>query len=148
MKDKPLKESLLKLIELSKEKLSDNQSVIFEINEDVKILLKSELNKDCSEYRFQIDIYAIKHIFKEHGNVKKEDSRGQIAVQDNDILLLVDVLQEPDLVFSSGNNKLGKETITFVKMIEDKYVVVQEVREGKKIIALNSMSIFKKKRTK
>ena len=148
MEDKPLKESLLKLIELSKEKVIENQSVIFEINEEVKVLLKSELNKDCSEYHFQIDIYAIKHIFKEHGNVKKEDSRGQIAIQDNDILLLIDVLQEPDLVFNSGNNKLGKETITFVKMIEDKYVVVQEVRDGKKMIALNSMRIFKKKRIK
>ena len=148
MEGKPLKESLLKLVELSKEKVIENQSIIFEINEDVKVLLESELSKDCSEYRFQIDIYAIKHIFKEHGNVIKEDSRGQIAVQDDDILLLIDVLQEPDLVFNSGNNKLGKETITFVKMIEDKYVVVQEVRDGKKMISLNSMRIFKKKRTK
>ena len=148
MEGKPLKELLLKLIELSKEKVIENQSIIFEINEDVKVLLESELSKDCSEYRFQIDIYAIKHIFKEHGNVIKEDSRGQIAVQDDDILLLIDVLQEPDLVFNSGNNKLGKETITFVKMIEDKYVVVQEVRDGKKMISLNSMRIFKKKRTK
>ena len=148
MENKPLKESLLKLVELSKEKVIENQSIIFEINEDVKVLLESELSKDCSEYRFQIDIYAIKHIFKEHGNVIKEDSRGQIAVQDDDILLLIDVLQEPDLVFNSGNNKLGKETITFVKMIEDKYVVVQEVRDGKKMISLNSMRIFKKKRTK
>ena len=148
MEGKTLKESLLKLVELSKEKVIENQSIIFEINEDVKVLLESELSKDCSEYRFQIDIYAIKHIFKEHGNVIKEDSRGQIAVQDDDILLLIDVLQEPDLVFNSGNNKLGKETITFVKMIEDKYVVVQEVRDGKKMISLNSMRIFKKKRTK
>ena len=148
MEGKTLKESLLKLVELSKEKVIENQSIIFEINENVKVLLESELSKDCSEYRFQIDIYAIKHIFKEHGNVIKEDSRGQIAVQDDDILLLIDVLQEPDLVFNSGNNKLGKETITFVKMIEDKYVVVQEVRDGKKMISLNSMRIFKKKRTK
>ena len=89
MENKPLKESLLKLVELSKEKVIENQSIIFEINENVKVLLESELSKDCSEYRFQIDIYAIKHIFKEHGNVIKEDSRGQIAVQDDDILLLI-----------------------------------------------------------
>ena len=75
-------------------------------------------------------------------------NRGQIAIQDNDILLLIDVLQEPDLIFNSGKNKLGKETATFMKMIDDKYVVVQEVREGRKTIAFNSMRIFKTKRTK
>jgi len=52
------------------------------------------------------------------------------------------------LIFSSGKNKLGKETITFVKMINNKYLVVQEVRDGKKTIALNSMRVFKTKRTK
>ena len=148
MTSTPLKKSLLELIELSKDKVVKNQAVTFEINEDVKNLLGSELNKDCSEYRFQIDIYAIKHIFKEHGDSKKEENRGQIAVQDNDIILLLEVLQEPDLVFNSGKNKLGKDTVTFVKMIDDKYVVVQEVREGRKTIALNSMRIFKTKRTK
>ena len=148
MTTNPLKESLLALIELSKEKVVKNQTVTFEINADVKTLLASELEKDCSEYHFQIDIYAIKHIFKEHGDSKKEEKRGQIAVQNNDILLLLDVLQEPDLIFNSGKNKLGKDTVTFVKMIDDKYVVVQEVREGRKTIALNSMRIFKTKRTK
>ncbi len=148
MIDNSLKESLLKLIELSKSKVIQNQTVTFEINVEVKDLLAVELKKDCSEYHFQIDIYAIKHIFKEHGDVKKEENRGQIAIQDNDILLLIDVLQEPDLIFNSGKNKLGKETVTFMKIIDDKYVVVQEVREGRKTIALNSMRIFKTKRTK
>jgi hypothetical protein len=145
---KPLKESLLELIELSKDKVVKNQAVTFEINTDVKKLLEVELEKDCSEYQFQIDIYAIKHIFKEHGDSKKEENRGQIAVQDDDIILLLDVLQEPDLIFNSGKNNIGKDTVTFVKMIDDKYVVVQEVREGRKTIALNSMRIFKTKRTK
>jgi hypothetical protein len=148
MEDKSLKESLLHLVELSKEKVIKNQSVTFEINSEVKNLLEAELNKDCAEYYFQIDIYAIKHIFKEHGDIKREEARGQIAIQDEDILLLVDVLQEPDLIFSSGKNKLGKDTITFVKMINNKYLVVQEVRDGKKTIALNSMRVFKTKRTK
>jgi phage-Barnase-EndoU-ColicinE5/D-RelE like nuclease3 len=63
-------------------------------------------------------------------------------------LLIPNVLKNPDLVFESGKNKLGKDSITFVKQFEDKYIVVQEVREGKKTIALNSMRIFKTKRVK
>ena len=148
MEDNSLKESLLHLVELSKEKVIKNQSVTFEINSEVKNLLEAELNKDCSEYCFQIDIYRNKTYFQRAWRYKKKEARGQIAIQDEDILLLVDVLQKPDLVFSSGKNKLGKETITFVKMIHNKYVVVQEVRDGKKTIALNSMRVFKAKRTK
>jgi hypothetical protein len=40
---KPLKESLLELIELSKEKVVKNQAVIFNINDNIKTLLESEL---------------------------------------------------------------------------------------------------------
>jgi hypothetical protein len=78
MEDKSLKESLLKLVELSKEKVIKNQSVTFEINSEVKNLLEAELNKDCSEYCFQIDIYAIKHIFKEHGDIKKKKQEDKL----------------------------------------------------------------------
>jgi hypothetical protein len=99
------------------------------------------------EYSFQIDIYAIKHILKEHGNESKEDTRGQIAVKDEDILLVFDVLQFPDLILNSGKNKLGKETITFIKQVDNRYVIIQEVRTGLKTVALNSMRIFKTKRT-
>jgi hypothetical protein len=52
--DNSLKESLLKLIELSKSKVVQNQVVTFEINVEVKDLLEVELKKDCSEYHFQI----------------------------------------------------------------------------------------------
>ncbi len=41
-----------------------------------------------------------------------------------------------------------KETITFIKLIEDKYMVIKEARTGKKTIALNSMRITKIKRIK
>ena len=78
MIDNSLKESLLKLIELSKNKVVQNQTVTFEINVEVKDLLEVELKKDCSEYHFQIDIYAIKHIFKEHGDVKKKKIEGKL----------------------------------------------------------------------
>ena len=146
--NKPLQEALQELIELSRKKEVKNQSVTFELADEVKELLENELGKSVAGFVFQIDIYAIKHIFKEHGDEKKEAIRGQIAIKDDDIFLLIDVLQTPDIVFDSGKNKMGKDTLTFVKSFEGKYVVVQEIREGRKTIALNSMRIFKAKRTK
>jgi len=60
---------------------------------------------------------------------------------------MLDVLQFPDLILNSGKNKLGKETITFIKQIDNRYVIIQEVRTGRKTVALNSMRKFKTKRT-
>jgi hypothetical protein len=145
--DSLIKESIIRLIALAHKNESKNHAVKFPINDEVKSLLEDEMEFNFDEYSFQIDIYAIKHILKEHGNESKEDTRGQIAVNDEDILLMLDVLQFPDLILNSGKNKLGKETITFIKQIDNRYVIIQEVRTGRKTVALNSMRIFKTKRT-
>ena len=141
------KERIIRLIVLAHTNESKNHAVKFPINDEVKALLEDKMEHNFDEYSFQIDIYAIKHILKEHANESKEDSRGQVAVNDEDILLVLDVLQFPDLILNSGKNKLGKETITFIKQIDNRYVIIQEVRTGRKTVALNSMRIFKTKRT-
>ena len=104
-----------------------------------------QFDKDLSEYCFQIDMYAIRHIFKEHSDTKKEESRGQIVVNEDDIHLVFDVLYQPDLFFYDGKSRLGKDIFVFQKLIGNKYVIIKEVREGKKKIALHSMRIFKTK---
>ena len=147
IEDSLTKESIIRLIELAHTNELKNHAVKFPINDEVKALLEEEMEYNFDEYSFQIDIYAIKHILKEHGNESKEDTRGQIAVKDEDILLVFDVLQFPDLILNSGKNKLGKETITFIKQVDNRYVIIQEVRTGRKTVALNSMRIFKTKRT-
>lgn len=52
MIDNSLKESLLKLIELSKSKVVQNQTVTFEINLEVKDLLEVELKKGLFRISF------------------------------------------------------------------------------------------------
>lgn len=143
-----ISESLIQLIDNSRKRNFKNETIIFEINENVSNMIYSELKINVSEYKFQIDIYSIRHIFKEHGNAKKEADRGQIAVTEKDIILIPEILQTPDIVLNSGKNKLGKDTITFIKYFDDKYVVINEIREGRKTISLNTMRIFKTKRTK
>ena len=104
-----------------------------------------QFEKDLSEYNFQIDMYAIRHIFKEHTDTKKEESRGQIVINESDLLLVFDVLNQPDLFFYDGKSRLGKDIFVFQKLIGNRYVIIKEVREGKKKIALHSMRIFKTK---
>ena len=104
-----------------------------------------QFEKDLSEYNFQIDMYAIRHIFKDHTDAKKEESRGQIVINESDLLLVFDVLNQPDLFFYDGKSRLGKDIFVFQKLIGNRYVIIKEVREGKKKIALHSMRIFKTK---
>ena len=140
-----LKNQLETLINLAKSESNINETIQFEANTEILEQMGLQFDKDLSEYCFQIDMYAIRHIFKEHSDTKKEESRGQIVVNEDDIHLVFDVLYQPDLFFYDGKSRLGKDIFVFQKLIGNKYVIIKEVREGKKRIALHSMRIFKTK---
>ena len=140
-----LKEQLEALINLAKSDSNINETIVFEAHPEILDQMGKQFEKDLSGYIFQIDMYAIRHIFKEHTDAKKEESRGQIVVNESDILLVFDVLNQPDLFFYDGKSRLGKDIFVFQKLIGNKYVIIKEVREGKKRIALHSMRIFKAK---
>jgi hypothetical protein len=101
---------------------------------------------NLSGYVHMVDIYAIRHIMKSHGNEQKEAMRGQKAVSVSDFEQLTVILSEPDVVFYDGRNKIGRDVFQFHKRIGDLYVVLQEVRTGKRQLALNSMRIIRAKR--
>jgi anion-transporting ArsA/GET3 family ATPase len=140
-----LKIQIKTLIDLAKTDSNKNEFVAFDGDSDILEQMSNQFGKSLSDYSFQVDMYAIRHIFKEHSDSKKEESRGQIAITDEDILLIFDVLFNPDLFFYDGKSRLGKDIFVFQKLIENKYVVIKEIREGKKRIALHSMRIFKAK---
>ena len=140
-----LKIQVQTLINLAKSESNNNEQIVFEVDSEILKLMSEQLEKDLSEYLFQIDMYSIRHIFKEHSDSKKEEPRGQVVVTEEDILLVLEVLREPDLLFYDGKSRLGKDIFVFQKLIQNKYVVIKEVREGKKKIALHSMRIFKTK---
>jgi thioredoxin-related protein len=145
MNHEDLKIQIQTLIDLAKSDSNANEFIIFEGYSEILKQMGEQFGKDLSEYVFQIDMYAIRHIFKEHSDIKKEENRGQIAITEKDILLIFDVLTDPDLFFYDGKSRLGKDIFVFQKLIDNKYVVIKEIREGKKKIALHSMRIFKVK---
>ena len=139
---------LEELLELAKLEGENKNKVLIlgEINLEMATLLSEQSGISLNNYKFSIDVYAIKHIIKNHGYQEIEIPKGQIAITDKDFELIVDILENPDLVFYDGKNKLGKDVFQFQKMIGDKYIVIKEVRTGKKQLALNSMRIIKKNR--
>jgi uncharacterized membrane protein YgaE (UPF0421/DUF939 family) len=140
-----LKQQIQTLIDLAKSESNKNEIVTFEANPEILQKMTEQFEKDLTDYIFQIDMYSIRHIFKEHGDSKKEASRGQIAITESNLMFVLDVLLEPDLFFYDGKSRLGKDVFLFQKLIDNKYVVIKEIREGKKRIALHSMRIFKAK---
>ncbi|MEA5259619.1 hypothetical protein VB264_17610 [Arcicella aquatica] len=118
--------------------------IIGEITHELSNILTQQSGIQLTNYRFSIDVYAIKHIIKNHGVPEIETPKGQVAITDADFNLIPEILQNPDLVFYDGQNKLGKDVFQFQKIIGDKYVIIKEVRTGKKQLALNSMRIIKK----
>jgi len=113
-------------------KLTDN-----EVNR-----IKSELGFDLTDYLHVIDNSHIYHTLKKHGNQKIEEKRGQVAVVPVDFTLITYITQNADII-SKGINDKGLETIKYEKKIIDTYFVVEEIRSGRKKLALNTM--YKKK---
>ena len=136
------------LIDLAKTEGTNINKVIIigELDPQVATILSEQSGILLTNYKFSMDVYAIKHILKNHGIPEIEIPKGQIAVNDKDFELIIDILENPDLVFYDGKNKLGKDVFQFQKMLGDKYIVIKEVRTGKKQLALNSMRIIKKNR--
>ena len=65
-----------------------------------------------------------------------------------DIKRIFEILTQPDVVFRDGKNKIGLDVIQFQKTIDDRYLAINEVRTGKKMLALNTMRIIKTKKNR
>lgn len=94
---------------------------------------------DLNGYTHLIDSSAINHILKNHGNSKREQARGQIAIDKYDIANLPEIIQNPDTVVYGLKNDIGRDLIVSIKQMGDSVVVLEEVRSGRKKVALNSM---------
>lgn len=114
-------------------------------------LQKQEVDKiykqtglDLTGYSRVLTLSEVKHILKHHG-VKSDDKR-PIGLED--FLIIPFIMANPDkIVMSSklsGTNKL--EVIKYYKVIGQEYVIVEEVRTGRRKMAI--ISFYKKKKPK
>ena len=104
---------------------------------------KTKIN--ISDYKIVIDSSIIRHIFDNHGNSEKETARKQIAVTKKDILKIPDIILKPDIIVKSDkkSDKHKLDVIKYIKQYNNKFYVLEEVRTGKKSIALCTMYIKK-----
>jgi hypothetical protein len=106
--------------------------------------LKPEVLKsvglDLSGFGSSMDNYAVIHTLKSHGNARREEARGQLAIELSDFGLVPLIMEQPDAVFADGKTKQGRDVLVFTKKVGDVgYWLVHEVRPGKKNLAMVSM---------
>lgn len=109
--------------------------------------VEQETGVDVSGWVHGIDEAAIRHILRKHGDSAKEAKRGQIAVTQQDIENLGNILNSPDTVKYGGINDRGNEVVELEKEIGDKVFVIHEMRAGQQKMSVTSMWIKQKKKT-
>ena len=102
------------------------------------ILEKTGLN--VAGFTRVLDNYGVRHTIKQHGNAAKESRRGQIAVTLQDFEKIALITSQPDNIFADGKNKIGRDVIVFVKLIDGVgYRHVEELRGKHKLVATDSL---------
>ena len=135
-----------KIIDSISDKKNKHIEVLRKISDTEADFLLKKTGLDLKGYSHSIDNHSILHILKKHGS-EKELQRGQIPVTIKDIQNFPTIVSDYDDVKYAGKSKIGRDTIRFEKNIGDNLVLVfEEMRIGKKLLALSTMYIQKRKK--
>lgn len=145
MPKKELRKKIIELVDYSVSgKSNDVKSVIWGTIDSLSAKeLCEKTGANLEGYSFEIDNYSIKHIFKKHGNKKRERNRDQIAVTKRDFIHVSQTIENPHIIKYEGKNRKKLQVIRFIKQIENQYNILVEIRSKKKTIALITMFIKK-----
>ena len=103
-------------------------------------LIQQKTGFDVTGYSRLLDNYGVRHTLNNHGNVGREQRRGQIAVEVTDFALIPLITSEPDDIFAGGKNRVGRDVLVFAKVIGGVgYRHVEEIRGKHKLVATDSM---------
>jgi leucyl-tRNA synthetase len=90
--------------------------------------VKAAAQWDVDGFRHSLDVFAVRHIFNEHGNPFSEKARGNVAVTREDLQSLPQILAEPDEVEFASKTPRGFKRLIIRKRINGYFFVVEEVR--------------------
>lgn len=101
--------------------------------------LKEITGLDLENYERILDNFAVKHALNKHGHAGVEKLRGQIPITKNDFELIPKVVENPDKIEIGEKNRRGADLIKYTKNIEEKVIYVEEIRKGRKQLALQTL---------
>jgi hypothetical protein len=109
-----------------------------EVADELAQRIKAETGLDVTGYRRSIDVSEARHIARDHGPAARATTeRGALPVTEEDIGRYFDIVEKPDAIYAS-RNKRGNSVLIHEKQIGDWHYVVEEVRAGKRMLALET----------
>ena len=130
--------------ELEKDKNVSDWREIGKVSNTLSNLARQNINMDLAEYNHNIDTSSINHIFKNHGDVAKEERRGQIAVTKDDLKNIPNIVYNWDFIAFGGKNKHNQDVIIYGKNMPDgSSVYIEEIRTGRKTLTTNTLIKYK-----
>lgn len=123
-----------KILEITKKSnaLHNEKITIGKANQPIIQEAKRSLGIDVSEFNHEVDAFGFKHAIKRH-------SSGPMALTDEDIKSIPDIIKHPDKVIYSGKNKRGLDVFRYMKRHNGTTHYLEEVRSGRKTLDLNTM---------
>lgn len=119
----------------------ERKKVYREPVKDWIVNLAKETGLDIRGFKHKTTEDFERHVIKKHGNDKAEKSRGQVAVTENDLKNIDDVMNNPDIAVA-GIKKNDEDRIVLVKNNSHGSILVEEVLSGKKNKALNAKTFW------
>ena len=83
---------------------------------------------EVSEFRHSLDVYAVRHIFNQHGIPAIEEARGNIALEIADVERLPEILAEPDSIEFAAKHPRGFKRFITSKRINGFIYIIEEAR--------------------
>jgi len=108
------------------------------VGSDEALHLHSTTGLDLEFYHHRIDKGAIAHIKNNHGPGKEDDPALE-PVTDDDFLKILDIIAKPDRIERGKDQATGLPSIIYTKQLESTYKMVEEVRGGRKELALKTL---------
>jgi phage-Barnase-EndoU-ColicinE5/D-RelE like nuclease3 len=124
---------------------------LFIVPDELAQRILEETDIDVAGHWVCLDNYGVLHALEHHGNPVSESKRGQIAVDKEDFITMLEVFLYPDEIKIIDETK--KVLIQFIKRINDKMYVVKEIRtitsqKKKKISRLVFHTMYKKSKSR
>lgn len=131
---------LKQVIDKAKNNPNERQKLVIGIVSKDLAKKAKENGFDITGYEHNLDVSGTRHTLKTHGNEKKEDSRGQIAITDEDFEKIPDVVYTPDNISFGETDAKDTPLIKYSKKFDDGTVIyVEEIRTRQKTLTIKSM---------
>jgi hypothetical protein len=97
-------------------------------------------------YEHEISNYFIRHVIKNHGNAKKEESRGNLPIRDDDFQRIQAIIKKPTyIIFGAKRN--NENRIIYAKSLKDGTMLYfEEILAGKGNKSLRGNTMYKTKK--